>query len=111
MILAGESISAVARKWTEAGLLSPRSIAAGAKAWTLRGVKKVLTSPRYIGQRTYRGEVMGEAEWPATSTTTPTTRWWPSCRVPTGSAEDRELAGQRRRSSPASPSAACAARP
>ncbi|WP_406044856.1 recombinase family protein [Micromonospora sp. NBC_00898] len=65
MILAGGSLSSVARKWTEAGLLSPRSIAAGAKAWTLRGVKKVLTSPRYIGQRTYRGEVMGDAEWPA----------------------------------------------
>lgn len=62
MILAGESLSAVARRWTEAGLLSPRSIAAGATAWTLRGVKKVLTSPRYFGRRTYRGEVMGEAE-------------------------------------------------
>lgn len=65
MILAGESLSAVARCWTGAGLLSPRSIAAGARAWTLRGAKNVLTSPRYIGQRTYRGEVMGEAEWPA----------------------------------------------
>ncbi|WP_051753441.1 recombinase family protein [Streptosporangium amethystogenes] len=65
MILAGESLSSVARKWTQAGLLSPRSIAAGAKAWTLRGVKKVLTSPRYIGRRTYRGEVMGDAEWSA----------------------------------------------
>lgn len=65
MILAGESLSAVARKWNEAGRLSPRSLAAGAKGWTLRGVKNVLTSPRYIGQRTYRGEVMGDAEWPA----------------------------------------------
>lgn len=65
MILAGESLSAVARKWNEAGRLSPRSLAAGAKGWTLRGVKNALTSPRYIGQRTYRGEVMGDAEWPA----------------------------------------------
>ncbi|WP_407700947.1 recombinase family protein [Streptomyces hirsutus] len=64
MILAGESLSAVARKWTEADLLSPRSKAAGTKAWTLRGVKKVLTSPRYIGQSTYHGEVMGEGQWP-----------------------------------------------
>ncbi|SDG70223.1 Site-specific DNA recombinase [Streptomyces griseoaurantiacus] len=64
MILAGESLSAVARKWTEAKLLSPRSKAAGAQAWTLRGVKKVLTSPRYIGQSTYHGEVMGEGQWP-----------------------------------------------
>jgi DNA invertase Pin-like site-specific DNA recombinase len=64
MILAGESLSAVARKWSEAGLQSPRSKAAEAKAWTLRGVKKVLTSPRYVGQSTYLGEVMGKAQWP-----------------------------------------------
>lgn len=64
MILAGESLSAVARKWTESGLQSPRSKVRGAKAWTLRGVKKVLTSPRYIGQSTYHGEVMGEGQWP-----------------------------------------------
>lgn len=65
MILAGESLSAVARRWTEAGRLSPRGIAAGGKAWTLRGVKQVLTSPRYIGQVTYRGEVMGDGQWSA----------------------------------------------
>lgn len=64
MILAGESLSAVARKWSSAGLQSPRSKAADAKAWTLRGVKKVLTSPRYVGQSTYLGEVMGKAQWP-----------------------------------------------
>ncbi|MEV7105387.1 recombinase family protein [Streptomyces atroolivaceus] len=67
MILAGESLSAVARAWNEAGLISPRSKAQSTKAdgWTLRGVKNLLTSPRYIGQRTYRGDVIGEAEWPA----------------------------------------------
>ncbi|MFG2875394.1 recombinase family protein [Streptomyces sp. NPDC048337] len=65
MILSGDSLSAVARTWTEAGLRSPRSIAAGANAWTLRGVKNVLISPRYIGLRTYRGEVMSEAQWSA----------------------------------------------
>jgi len=67
MILAGESLSAVARKWNAAGLVSPRSKAQSTKAegWTLRGVKNVLTSPRYIGQRTYRGEVFGKGEWPA----------------------------------------------
>ncbi|WP_327390935.1 recombinase family protein [Streptomyces microflavus] len=67
MILAGESLSAVARAWNEAGLVSPRSKAQSTKAegWTLRGVKNLLTSPRYIGQRTYKGDVVGEAEWPA----------------------------------------------
>lgn len=65
MVLAGESLSAVARKWTEAGLQSPRSLVREAKGWTLRGVKKVLTSPRYVGQSTYHGEVMGKGQWPA----------------------------------------------
>lgn len=67
MVLAGESLSSVARAWNEAGLVSPRSKAQSTKAdgWTLRGVKNLLTSPRYIGQRTYRGDVMGKAEWPA----------------------------------------------
>ncbi|MFF3249692.1 recombinase family protein [Actinacidiphila glaucinigra] len=64
MVLEGWSLSAVARYWTELGLLSPRGVAAGGKAWTLRGVKKVLMSPRYIGQSTYLGEVVGEATWP-----------------------------------------------
>ncbi|MEV7199402.1 recombinase family protein [Streptomyces griseoluteus] len=64
MILAGESLSAVARKWDEAKLQSPRSKVTGAKGWTLRGVKQVLTSPRYAGMATYLGEVMGKAQWP-----------------------------------------------
>ncbi|QAY15711.1 serine integrase [Streptomyces phage TinaBelcher] len=64
MILAGESLSAVARKWDEAKLQSPRSKVTGAKGWTLRGVKQVLTSPRYAGMATYLGEVMGQAQWP-----------------------------------------------
>ncbi|UFD97990.1 recombinase, serine integrase type [Streptomyces phage Pablito] len=62
MVLAGESLSAVARKWTEAGLRSARAYG---KDWTLRGVKKVLTSPRYVGHSTYHGEVMGKGQWPA----------------------------------------------
>jgi DNA invertase Pin-like site-specific DNA recombinase len=65
MVLQGWSLSAVARYWTELKLQSPRSLVRGADAWTLRGVKKVLTSPRYVGQSTYHGEVMGKAQWPA----------------------------------------------
>jgi DNA invertase Pin-like site-specific DNA recombinase len=64
MVLDGWSLSAVARYWTELGLQSPRSLVRGAKAWSLRGVKKVLTSPRYVGRSTYLGEVVGEGQWP-----------------------------------------------
>jgi DNA invertase Pin-like site-specific DNA recombinase len=63
-ILEGWSLSAVARDWVERGLQSPRSVAMGGKGWSLRGVKKVLTSPRYVGRSTYLGEVVGEALWP-----------------------------------------------
>jgi DNA invertase Pin-like site-specific DNA recombinase len=69
MIVQGETLAAVARCWTGLGLLAPRSSSGKAKGeakgWGVGGVKKVLTSPRYIAQATYRGEVVGEGKWPA----------------------------------------------
>ncbi|MER6231784.1 recombinase family protein [Streptomyces sp. NPDC001616] len=64
MILDGWSLSAVARYWDELKLQSPRSLVSGATGWSLRGVKKVLTSPRYVGRSSYLGEVVGDALWP-----------------------------------------------
>ncbi|MGW0999362.1 recombinase family protein [Streptomyces sp. NPDC002523] len=73
MILQGETLAAVARFWTGLGLLAPRSSSGKAKGeadgeakgWGVGGVKKVLISPRYIAQVTYRGELMGAGKWPA----------------------------------------------
>jgi len=73
MVLQGETLAAVARYWTGLGLLAPRSSSGKAKGeaddeakgWGVGGVKKVLISPRYIAQVTYRGEVMGAGKWPA----------------------------------------------
>ncbi|MEH0419563.1 recombinase family protein [Streptomyces sp. B21-083] len=69
MVLQGETLAAVARYWTGLGLLAPRSTSGTAKGeakgWGVGGVKKVLVSPRYIAQSTYRGEVMGVGRWPA----------------------------------------------
>ncbi|MBT2404347.1 MULTISPECIES: recombinase family protein [unclassified Streptomyces] len=69
MILQGETLAAVARYWIDLGLLAPRSSSGNAKeaakGWGVGGVKKVLISPRYIGQATYRGEVVGKGQWPA----------------------------------------------
>jgi site-specific DNA recombinase len=73
MVLQGETLAAVARYWTGLGLLAPRSSSGRAKGeadgeakgWGVGGVKKVLISPRYIAQVTYRGEVMGAGKWPA----------------------------------------------
>ncbi|MBB4714459.1 recombinase family protein [Streptomyces luteogriseus] len=69
MVLQGETLAAVARYWTSLDLLAPRSSSGKAKGeakgWGVGGVKKVLVSPRYIAQATYRGEVVGEGQWPA----------------------------------------------
>lgn len=65
-ILSGDSMSAIARRWSEAGLISSRAVQSGAKSgWSSHGVKNVMTSPRYAGIRMYRGEAVGEAQWPA----------------------------------------------
>lgn len=69
MILQGETLASVARYWTGLGLLAPRTASGKAKGeangWGVGGVKKVLISPRYIGQATYLGEVVGKGQWPA----------------------------------------------
>ncbi|QOV37654.1 recombinase family protein [Streptomyces ferrugineus] len=69
MVLQGETLAAVGRYWTGLGLLAPRSSSGKAKGeaerWSTGGVKKVLVSPRYIAQATYRGEIVGEGQWPA----------------------------------------------
>lgn len=62
-VLSGVSLSAVAREWTEAGLLSERAKRRGAEAWTVRGVKRALTNPRVAGLRAYNGEVVAEGQW------------------------------------------------
>ncbi|MFG2637017.1 recombinase family protein [Streptomyces sp. NPDC048362] len=107
MVLQGETLASVARYWTGLGLLAPRSSSGkakekeGAKGWGVGGVKKVLISPRYIAQATYRGEVMGEGQWPAildeathyalVSALTSPTRFTGGAR--TGSAPQTLLAG------------------
>ncbi|MGW4695131.1 recombinase family protein [Kitasatospora cineracea] len=60
LLLDGESIHGVVRHLNEQG-----PPPAYAKAWTTRGVKNTLSSPRVTGLRVFRGEVVGEAAWPA----------------------------------------------
>ncbi|MEW2117248.1 recombinase family protein [Streptomyces sp. NPDC005474] len=105
MILQGETLAAVTRLWTGLGLLAPRSSSGQAKGeakgWGVGGVKKVLTSPRYIAQATYHGEIVGEGQWPAildeathyalVSALTSPTRFTGGAR--TGSAPQTLLAG------------------
>lgn len=71
-VLAGESTSEVARRWTATGLPTPQ----GSSTWTRAAVKDVLTNPRHAGLRRHRTAddradirrnpelgIVGKAEW------------------------------------------------
>lgn len=57
-LLAGVSLREVGRQWDAAGLMTSRN-----GTWTGTQVKAVLLRARNAGLRTYRGEVVGPAQW------------------------------------------------
>jgi site-specific DNA recombinase len=59
-ILAGGSCRSIAADWNGAGVLSPRG-----NHWVPQVIRKVLLSPRVRGLREHRGEIVGQAAWPA----------------------------------------------
>jgi site-specific DNA recombinase len=59
-VMHGASLKSIARRWNDADM----STTAG-NPWTHGTVRGVLKNPRYAGLRTYRGEVVGPAVWPA----------------------------------------------
>jgi site-specific DNA recombinase len=73
-VLAGVSLSQVARDWNSAGLLTPLTTRQGEPSrWTGDTVRPVLLNPRSAGLRGYgpklengsrKIEVMGKAQWP-----------------------------------------------
>lgn len=60
-VLLGESLNAIARRWTEAGAPTPQR----AKSWSGTAVRTILTGPHQAGLRRHRGEIVGEGAWPA----------------------------------------------
>lgn len=60
MILAGQSVRAVARVWNQAAVTTTTG-----KPWSLTGPRRVLLRPRNAGLMEHQGEVIGEAAWPA----------------------------------------------
>ena len=45
--------------------LNQRGIATSSgKPWTNSRITEVLRNPRYVGKRTYKGEIVADAEWP-----------------------------------------------
>lgn len=59
-VLAGRAINTIAKEWNEKGFTSARG-----HAWTQTGVRAVLLNPRNAGLRAHRGEIVGQAVWPA----------------------------------------------
>lgn len=59
-VAAGESLWAIAEEWNMAGLTTTAG-----NPWEVTAVRRVLTAPRYAGLRSYHGEIVGRAVWPA----------------------------------------------
>lgn len=57
-VAGGESLYSIAQDLNERGIPAPR----GGK-WLPNQVKRLVTNPRYIGQRVHQGVVVGEAVW------------------------------------------------
>ncbi|HCB06284.1 MAG TPA: recombinase family protein [Nocardioides sp.] len=60
MILSGQSVRAVARAWNAEGITTTTG-----RRWKLDAPRRVLLRPRNAGLMEHRGEVIGDAEWPA----------------------------------------------
>jgi site-specific DNA recombinase len=60
-VLKGESLRALAKNLTERGVPT----ALGNSKWHPRSIHSFLTSGHQAGLRVFRGEVVGEADWPA----------------------------------------------
>lgn len=57
-LLQGASLKSIAKRWNDAGALTTMG-----NPWTHTTVRETLKNPRYAGQRTYRGQVVGPAVW------------------------------------------------
>src|SRR5690606_25692418 len=58
--LAGSSLGSIATGWNEAGLTTTVG-----NPWRGPGVSRLLSNPKIAGRIAYRGEDVGEGNWPA----------------------------------------------
>jgi hypothetical protein len=59
-VLRGESLRSIAMDWNERGVKT-----VGGGMWQGSMIRRVLMSPRIAGLKDHRGEIVGEATWPA----------------------------------------------
>jgi DNA invertase Pin-like site-specific DNA recombinase len=60
-VLAGESLTEIARTWNAQEIKPPQSKKG---TWTATQIRSVLSNPLHAALRVHRGEVVGPAEWP-----------------------------------------------
>lgn len=56
----GEACYAIAQDFNARQIAAPRG-----GRWDPTQIKRLVTNPGYVGKRVYRGEVIGDAQWPA----------------------------------------------
>jgi DNA invertase Pin-like site-specific DNA recombinase len=56
----GETLGAIVRDWNARGVTTTTG-----RRWTVSVLRRTLQNPRLYGARVHRGEVVGEAKWPA----------------------------------------------
>lgn len=61
-VLAGDTLFSIAQDWNNRGL---RTTKGEGNLWRGGTVKLVLVNPRYIGKRAHKGDIVGDAQWPA----------------------------------------------
>lgn len=69
-LLAGETVTEIARRWNAAGLTTPQGARKAGNdgprsPWGGQAVSRALAKPAYAGLRAHRGAVTGDAVWPA----------------------------------------------
>jgi site-specific DNA recombinase len=66
-VAAGESLYAIAKDLTAQGVPLPRPARGRTNAgdWIPTTIRRIVTSPTYAARRVHRGEVVGDATWPA----------------------------------------------
>lgn len=69
LYLGGTPLAEIAREWNSQGFTTGQSRrgenAGQPSPWTRSSVRDVLSSPRYMGKRAHKGEIVANALWPA----------------------------------------------
>jgi site-specific DNA recombinase len=86
-VLRGESLRSIVMDWNERGVKT-----VGSGKWQGSMIRRVLMSPRIAGLKEHRGEIVGEATWPAIIDRATMIDWSGCWAIPSG--DQRITAGR-----------------